>query len=690
MFLPELKNISLEGLSFLTKRQVSLLKKLDVENVYDLITFFPYRYEDRSVIESIETSFLQKRPVCIIATVVEHQSIFYNNTKHPKIIIQDSKMRASLVGFNRQFLFQQLKVGKKYWIYAEFSFKFNELQTSNFDFEEYNENQPPKNFGKIFPVYPLTEGLTLKELRSIISKVISKYIDLIDDELPPYLIKAHNLFSKKEALINIHSPEDEKKLKKARLRLAFEELFAIQLAVLMKRKHQSNLLKNSRYTKETLLNKFLNSLPFQLTQSQNKALNEIISSMKSNIPLHRLLQGDVGSGKTVVAFAAMVFAAENGIQSAMIVPTEVLAYQHLSNFKKLAANLEIEIEVLTKSTPDKEREKIIESLSNGNLKIVIGTHSLIQPDVNFKNLGFIIFDEQHRFGVEQRILLAKKGDNPDILVMTATPIPRTLSLTLYGDLDISIIDEMPSGRKPIITKWFRKDKDYPQLLNFVRSEIEKGRQAYFVYPLIDESDRLEVENAIKNYEKLKNYFKDFKVGLLHGKINTEEKLKIMNDFKENKINILVSTSVIEVGIDVENATVMVIEGAERFGLSQLHQLRGRVGRGKEQSYCALVTNGDESEDTKKRMEIICKYNDGFKIAEEDLKLRGPGEILGVKQSGMPDLKILDYLINEKLLLVARKDVENILDFDPWLTKPVHRTLKEGIINFLPSDYLRSG
>ncbi len=688
MYFNELKNISLKETNLFTLRQLALLEKLGLKTVYDVIDYFPYRYEDRSTVESIESSILHKKPVCTIVKVVEHQGIFFKNKKHPKIIVEDSKMRASLVGFNRDFLFKTMKVGKKYWIYAEFQLKFDEIQTSTFDFEEYIENVPPKNFGKIFPIYSITEGITVKEIRTLVEKVINKYIDSIDDELPTYMINGHKLITKKMALKWIHFPEDITKMKKARWRIGFEELFAIQLVVMLKRKNLSLNTKNFNYDKNELTQKFIQSLPFNLTKAQEESLREIIKDMKDKKPMHRLLQGDVGSGKTIIAFLAMIFAAENGYQSALLVPTEVLAFQHYNNFKSLAKNLDIKIGVLTKSSEDKE--DIISGLKNGEIKIVIGTHALLQDDIEFKNLSLIVFDEQHRFGVEQRVIMAKKGNNPDILVMTATPIPRTLALTIYGDLDISIINEMPAGRKPVITKWFKKETDYEKLIKFISQELRKGRQAYFVYPLIEESEKLNTEDAIKNYKILEKIFSEFKVGLLHGRMSSEEKMMVMEEFKLNKINILVSTTVIEVGIDVKNATIMVIEGAERFGLSQLHQLRGRVGRGDEQSYCALVTNCEETEEIRRRMEVICNYNDGFKIAEEDLKMRGPGEILGIKQSGMPELKIADFLQDERLLKVAREDALKIIEYDPELSLEKHRCLKEGILKYLPIDYLYSG
>jgi len=407
------------------------------------------------------------------------------------------------------------------------------------------------------------------------------------------------------------------------------------------------------------------------------------------MPMHRLIQGDVGCGKTTVAVAALIYAAENDIQSALMVPTEVLAIQHYKNLNPIFENLQIKSNLLTSSTSKEEKETILKNLENGEIKIIIGTQALIQENVNFKNLGLIVIDEQHKFGVQQRIQLSKKGKNPDILVMTATPIPRTLSLTLYGDLDISIINELPSNRRPILTQWIDHSR-YKSMLKFVENELKKGKQAYFIYPLIEESEKIDAKNAEKMYYNIKNYYKNYKVGLLHGKLNNNEKYEVMNAFRNNEIDILVSTSVIEVGIDVKNATVIVIECADRFGISQLHQLRGRVGRGEDQSYCVLVTNKNISEETKSRMEALVKYQDGFILSEEDLKLRGPGEILGVKQSGLPELKIADFLRDEMLLIKTKEDIFEILQKDPELKLFENQCIKNGIINYIPIDFLYSG
>ncbi len=689
MFLNELKKQPIENLNILTKRQVFLLHKLGLLSACDIFNYFPFRYDDRSSIESIQAGILNNKPVAILATVIEHSFIFFNRRRHPKILIQDETTRAWLIGFNREYLKKSLKVGGKYWIYAQFVYKYNEIQSANFDFEEYREDEKPKNFGFILPVYKLTENLYLKELRGIVKKIFGQFMDKIDDDIPDYILKTHNLITKKEALNSIHFPQDEAVLKKAKLRLAYEEFFAIQLAVLMKKRNIQGSSKPFSYSKRSKLEAFIKNLPYQLTNAQKRVINEMIENMNSRTPMHRLLQGDVGSGKTTAALAGMIYAAENSLQSALMVPTEVLAIQHYHNIKPYLDNLGITSVLLTGSIQNPEKEKIYTDIKSGRASIIIGTHALIQEGLEFKNLSFIVFDEQHRFGVEQRISLSKKGSSPDILVMTATPIPRTLTLTLYGDLDLSIIDEMPAGRKIIKTKWIAK-KQYKELLDLVERELQKGRQAFFIYPLIEESEKIDTENAVKMHRVLSKHFSNYSVGLLHGRMSAMEKYEVMEKFRANQTQVLVSTTVIEVGIDIKNATVMAVEGAERFGLSQLHQLRGRVGRDKYDSYCILVTSGNETDETKVRMAAMVNHNDGFQIAEEDLKLRGPGEILGIRQSGIPELKIADYIMNEKLLLVAKQDAQNILKADPQLSLDVNRPLKEGIIQYLPSDYLYSG
>jgi ATP-dependent DNA helicase RecG len=689
VFYAELYNIPLSKVKWITPRQTYLLQKLKIFSAGDLLNHFPFRYDDRTKSSTIQESVITSKPVTVVVKVIDHQFIYYNKKKHPKIIIQDETTRASLIGFNRQYLKNSLKIGEKYWLNAQFVYKFNEIQASSFSFEKFDENQPPDEFGKILPVYKLTEGFLQKSLRKIIQKALISIIGNLEDEIPEYIRKKHNLIDKIEAINNIHFPKDFKYLQKARLRLAFEEIFAIQLAVNMKRRNIKSVRKNFSYPENNMLDKYIGSLDYPLTEAQKRCINEIILDMRNTTPMHRLLQGDVGSGKTTVAVSSLVLAAENGYQGALMVPTEVLALQHYNKISESLESLGIKTALLTGAMSASEKSEIYRQLENGEVSIVAGTHALFQSEVKFKNLSLIIIDEQHKFGVEQRIAFAEKSQNPDILVMTATPIPRTLTLTVYGDLDVSIIDEMPANRKPVKTFWVKKER-YKNMLEKIEKELSMGRQAYFIYPLIEESDKLEIKSAVAMYEKLKRYFKNRRLALVHGRMTSAEKAEAMNDFKDGKIDILVSTTVIEVGIDTPNAVAIVIENCERFGLSQLHQLRGRVGRGNLQSYCFLVTKEEVNEESEYRMQIMEKHNDGFKIAEEDLKLRGPGEILGVKQSGLPEIKIKEFLYDEKLLNVAKQDVLTILKNDPELSSSINSELREGIIRFLPSDYLYSG
>lgn len=694
MYLRELSGIPVSGLSTVTKRQKGLLARLGLKSVYDVLMYFPFRYEDRSRVESVADGLKENRPVTVLARVIDHQSFFFNRRNHPKIVIEAGDYRAILVGFNRPYLVNSLKIGHTYWVNALFHYKYNEIQAAAFDFEEYEEGKEPKHFGRVLPVYSLTEEVYQKELRTIVEKVLTEYLGTIDDELPDYLLSARKLISKKEAVSGIHRPATIDEMKKAKLRLAYEELLSIQLVVRMKREFQREQPKERLYPREELMRSFLADLGFQLTQGQESAIADILKDFRAPHSMHRLLQGDVGSGKTVVAFAAMICAAENGLQSALMVPTESLAIQHYRKLSALCPAGPTPPALLTGSTPPEERSAILEGLENGSISLVIGTHALLQPEVTFRNLGFIVFDEQHKFGVEQRIALARKAENPDILVMTATPIPRTLTLTLYGDLEVSVIASLPGGRIPIKTKWVKREHDtdeaYRKLLSFAETQLSKGFQVYVVTPLIDGQESGRKDDLKRMAEFLKTRFKQFRVGVLHGRMSPDEKQKVFEEFQKGEIQILAATTVIEVGIDVPNATLIIIEGADRFGLSQLHQLRGRVGRGGNASFCALITPTDVSEDTVQRMEIMVETQDGFRIAEEDLRQRGPGEILGIEQSGLPELKVAEVFRDEKLLLTARSDAETIVRSDIRLTRPQHEGLSSGVVKWLPASYLVSG
>ena len=499
------------------------------------------------------------------------------------------------------------------------------------------------------------------------------------ETLPLYLIDELKLIPKNAALFNIHFPKSQDLLAKAQFRLKFEELFFIQLQLITKNLVRKNKIKGHQFTVvgENFNNFYQNHLPFELTNAQKKVLKEIRNDMGSNAQMNRLLQGDVGSGKTIVALMAMLIALDNGFQSCLMAPTEILANQHFNGLTELAKDLNINIKILTGSTKTAERKIIHEALENGNLHILIGTHTLLEDKVQFKNLGLAIIDEQHRFGVEQRSKLWRKNDiPPHILVMTATPIPRTLAMSLYGDLDISVIDELPPGRKPIQTV-HRYDSNRLKVWKFIKDEIAKGRQIYIVYPLIQESETMDYKDLMDGYESISRDFPlpDYSISIVHGKMKPADKDVEMKRFAAGKTNIMVATTVIEVGVNIPNASVMIIESAERFGLSQLHQLRGRVGRGAEQSYCILMTSFKLSNDSKIRLETMVKTNDGFEIAEVDLKLRGPGDIMGKQQSGVLNLQIADLVRDKDILLLAREKALKLLKKDASMSLPEHQSLK---------------
>ena len=545
--------------------------------------------------------------------------------------------------------------------------------------------------GRLVPVYPLTEGVSLRYLRSIIYNALEAYGDRLVDTLPRQVTERYDLVDLQSALRNIHFPDDPEASDRARRRIVFDELFAIQ-AFLAYRRHRADVVDGLTLDLAPggLVERFRALLPFRLTSAQERVFREIARDLASSKPMQRLVQGDVGSGKTVVALMTFLIAIENGFQGAMMAPTEILAEQHYRQFVRLLTPLGLRCALVTGKQGVKERRLIQQDLLSGQIHLAVGTHALIQEGVDFKNLGMIIIDEQHRFGVRQRATLKAKGQNPELLSMTATPIPRTLALTLHGDLDLSEIDELPPGRKPVETRLLAPAKKR-ELWSFVGKEIEKGRQAYIVFPLIEESETLSAKAATVEYEKLRSeVFKDRRVGLMHGKLKAPEKDEVMEEFRAGELDILVSTTVIEVGVDVPNASVMVIENADRFGLAQLHQLRGRVGRGGDQSYCFLLADS-KSETTRQRLEIMTQTNDGFVVAEKDLELRGPGEFLGVQQSGLPDLFLADLIKDAKTLEEARQAAIALVKSDPDLTlHPGLKTVVERGMSSQEADLIGSG
>ena len=539
------------------------------------------------------------------------------------------------------------------------------------------------NLARIVPIYSLSENLNVKTLRKAIYNAIQLYKETIPNVVPDYLREKYHLLDKKDAVEQIHFPENMEMLEKARFSLIFEELFLVQLklALIRERNREENKSLPLSIKRDGLVNNFIKGLPFELTGAQKRAVNEILNDMSSTEPMQRLLQGDVGSGKTVVACIMLLAAVENGYQAAIMAPTEILAQQHYNNLVNWLTPLGLSVGLFLGSLGKKVREQFATGLRNGQINIAVGTHALIQESVEFYNLGAVVIDEQHRFGVNQRLSLRKKAENPQILTMTATPIPRTLAITMNGDLDLTIIDELPKGRKPIIT---RMNMPRKQIYQLIRDEVNAGHQVYIVYPLIDESETLSAKAATKEAERLQQtVFSDLKIGLLHGKLKNSEKDEVMEKFKNKEYDILVATTVVEVGVDVPNATVIVIENSERFGLSQLHQLRGRVGRCDLQSYCILTTSAS-SQDVRNRLSVMTETNDGFVIAEKDLEIRGPGEFLGVRQSGLPDLMISDIVRDSKILEIARSSAiefvhnHNIEDY-PTLKDTTNLTLDGTLI-----------
>ena len=644
------------------------LNKLGIYTAQDLIMYFPRKHIDYSSRTLIKN--LKEGENTTIFGYIKSVSAFNtkNNLAVVKVAIADESGRLDLSFFqakSNRFMLERIKAQfpRNSAIMVSGTVKMNNydkrltidkpsysIMTGEF-LDGKNSNL---NLARIVPIYTVCEDLSIKVLRRAIYNAIQLYKNDIENVIPDFIREKYGILNKREAVEQIHFPETEEMLSKARFSLIFEELFLIQLKLVRLREmnsdsHSSLALK---IDKDGLVHKFIESLPFELTGGQKRAVNEILNDLNSDKPMARLLQGDVGSGKTVVAAIMLLAGVENGYQGALMAPTEILAQQHYNNLINWLTPLGLSVGLFLGSQTKKTREKFQKDLLNGQTNIAVGTLALIQDNIEFNNLGAIVVDEQHRFGVRQRNILKKKSQNPQMLTMTATPIPRTLALTVHGDLDLTVIDELPKGRLPIKTSLVTSHRG---VYDLIKQEIEAGRQAYVVYPLIEESETLSAKAATIEAEKLQNeIFPQFKIGLLHGKLKNDEKEKVMKDFKDKKYDILVSTTVVEVGVDVPNATVMLIENAERFGLSQLHQLRGRVGRNDLQSYCILHTSS-KSQETRERLNIMTETNDGFVIAEKDLQLRGPGEFLGTRQSGLPDLIIADIVKDAKTLELARNE-----------------------------------
>ncbi len=666
-------------------KRASRLKRLDVKTIEDLLYFIPRDYDDRSIFKTIRECGLGEK-ASLEVEVVGSPNIIRprRNMSILKVPVRDSSASASLTWFNQDYLKNKFKLGDKLTVNGKITKMGMEYQISN---PIYEKSGQAKKIGNIMPIYPLTEGLTNNAISKIIENTLKEYINELEEFLPKNIMEKHGLPDIKDAIVNMHFPKNKKILEISRRRLAFQELLTLQLGLFIIK--NKNFKKNIgiEFSKTDKVNEFIDNLPFKLTKAQAKVFKEIEKDMESNKQMNRLVQGDVGSGKTVVAVLAMLKAIETGYQSVMMAPTEILARQHYESLGEFLDTYDIKVELLVGNIPAKKKQAILEELKEGKIDIIVGTHALIQENVEFKNLGLAITDEQHRFGVNQRSLLSQKGSNPDIIVMTATPIPRTLALILYGDLDISIIDELPPGRKDIETYAVGANM-IERSNNFIRKQVEEGRQAYVVCPLIEESDTLSINSAEEIYLNLKNeIFKDFEVALLHGKMKAKEKDQVMEKFKNHEIDILVSTTVIEVGVNVPNANIMLIYNAERFGLAQLHQLRGRVGRGEYQSYCVLI-NESMNPISRERMRILQSSTDGFEISEKDLELRGPGEFFGTRQHGLPELKVANLIKDMNILKAAQEHALEILEEDPNLNKEKHLKLKkriESMFNNLEED-----
>ncbi len=694
--------------------RAAVLKTIGVDSLQKLLYYFPYDYLDRSRITKInELPKLVEagNEVTIIGSVFRTELKYTRNRKKMFFLtIKDETGYLSCVFYGAVDWFQKaFEVGEILAIssvpeldkYNRVQFihpEFDRLKTK--DEEDETDWNSLLHTGAIIPKYSSSEelrnaGLDNRGFRRILRSAITNNINSLIEHLPREILHRNTLLDIYSSIKMIHFPKSYAERDHALRRLKFDELFYFQLLMAFRKRELKGELKGIQFKLlRSMTVKLKESLSFELTDAQKRVIQEIHNDMIQPVPMNRLLQGDVGSGKTIVALFAMLTAIENGYQCALMAPTEILAEQHWQSIKNFLKDIPVNIRLLVGGQKKKLRDDVLEDVRRGTANIVIGTHALIQEHVQFANLGFVVIDEQHRFGVSQRALLREKGkQNPDVLVMTATPIPRTLSLTVYGDLDVSVIDELPKGRKEIRTA-VRFDKDKTKIFNFVRGEVKKGRQAYVVYPLIEESEKIDLKAAVKEFEYLSTkIFPEYTVGLMHGRLSSEEKDELMQRFKKNEIQILVATTVIEVGIDISNATIMIIENAERFGLSQLHQLRGRVGRGAEQSYCILITDENytkrtlqlatnraeahrEVNITKKRLETMINTNDGFTIAEVDLELRGAGDYFGTRQSGLPGFRLANIISDADLLTVARKEAFDIVERDPHLAQSEHKNIRK--------------
>lgn len=655
-------------------KKCQLFNKLGIFNVEDMLRYYPRKYQDRRTTYSIfEAPFNEEVLLEVMVRSKVNVGRFRAKNKMLKVFTEDSSGTLDLLFFNAGFLDRYIKVGDELTVYGKISLNNNRRVMTHPEFFHKGDKDDIRG---LLPIYPLTEGLSQKTFREI-HRIIKPVIEEIREWLPDEIIKENNLCSPSYAVRNIHFPKEERSFLESKYRLCFEELLTLETGLEFIKNGNKTSIKGVKIGKNISIDKFIDGLTFQLTEGQSRVIREIETDLESDKPMNRLVQGDVGSGKTIVSETAIYKTVLDGYQAVMMAPTEILAKQHYENLKKDFSRYGIDVEMLSSSIKKSKRDEILFRLKTGEINVLVGTHALIQPDVEFNNLGLVITDEQHRFGVNQRGKLQEKGTNPNVLVMTATPIPRTLAVILYGDLDISVIDTMPKGRKPIRT-FLRTSASRKKIYDFVEAQVKEGRQAYVVAPLIDESDKMDLNSATVIFQELSKKYKNVRFSLIHGEMKQDEKDKIMESFLNKEIDVLVSTVVIEVGIDVPNSTVMVIENSERFGLAQLHQLRGRVGRSEYQSYCILISDS-KSKISQERNKIMCETGDGFIIAEEDLRLRGPGEIFGTKQHGLPELSIADLIKNVDILDKTKLWAERIIEDDNSLIKIENRPLRERVI-----------
>jgi len=666
---------SIKYLKGVGPQRSKIIGRLGIHTIEDILYYFPRDYKDYSKIQNISESITGTN----VSIQGKIKGIKNRTTRSGKSILEvfvyDETGIIAATWFNQPFLVKKFRVGDTLLLHGRVGL-YRYLQLLNPEYETFHADYPNNTPGLI-PVYSLTEGISQNQFRKIMNVAVQHFVDFIDEIIPKHLIKKYSLLSARDAIRNIHFPASPNHLKNARRSLVYEELFVLETAIALKKYHRKKEYGISFKTGPNVDAHIRNLIPFTLTNAQERAIGEIKKDMKSTIPMNRLLQGDVGSGKTVVALYASLIAIANGYQTAFMAPTEILAHQHFLTLQSFLQQSHVKISLVTGNIDIRKKKIILEHISSGETELIVGTHALIEQQVAFKNLGLVIIDEQHKFGVIQRMKLRKKGISPDVLVMTATPIPRTLSLTLFGDMDVSLIDEIPPGRLPVKTFWVPKNKEN-KAYDFIRGEIQKGKQVFIVYPLVEESEKLDLKAAIKEAHKLQNeVFPDTKVGVLHGKMAPTEKEQVMSDFKNKKYHILVSTVIIEVGIDIPDATIMAIEHAERFGLPQLHQLRGRIGRGGGQSYCLLLGN-PVTASSRERLKAMVQNNDGFKIAEIDYRLRGPGEFFGTRQHGMPELKISDLVKDISALKCARRDAFELVDNDPYLISEENKKIRQKV------------